>query len=93
MIIASITKNGFDFSAHETARAAVSYIINDLGDDYAERIWASDDGEKIEGPGSTNFIVAIYPSESAAVVSLRDYDPEVMVVGLRALAEAIEHAQ
>lgn len=85
------TKNGIDFRLHDTAEEAVRYLLDEIGPDYADKFWASDDGLRIErAPGMTDFNITVHNSIRSAAAAQMDLDLVAIPFALRALAEAVE---
>jgi len=91
MFIAENTKHHteFAFAVHASAAEAVSCILADLGEDYRNRVYASNDGQTIIAGSGLDFTVAVYPSAKAAIEAQVDLDDGAMPAVLRALADAI----
>jgi hypothetical protein len=81
------------FTIFSTRKEAVEHILGELGSDYANDFWASDDGESIEEAGRkmVDFTVDIFDSIADLSSSLwAGADTEVVIIELRELANAIE---
>lgn len=90
MFIAHSTKDGIFFTAHETAEAAVTHLINSLTDTNDD-FWASADGKSIvRSSRMVDYDLQVFPSVAAAVDAMSDQDPEVLASSLRAIADAVE---
>ena len=83
-IIAINTKDGYNVSAHTSRKAAVKAVLSDLGNDYADRFWASEDGTKIveSTQGMRDFGVAIYDSVDDAIKGETQHADEDAVEGI-----------
>ena len=86
------TQHGWSYELHETAQEAVAHLLHEVGSDYANDFWASDDGQSIIQSDSSclDFGLYIFPSEEAALKDLHDMDFEALPHALRVLADAIE---
>ena len=86
------TQYGVFFELHETAEDAVDHLLREVGSDYSDDFWASDDGESIieNSRSSLDFSLRIYPSVADAVKSQVDLDLETLPAVLRSIADAVD---
>lgn len=89
MFYAMISKDGIEYAAFETEIEAATWIVDELGSDYASDFWV--EGGKLRTAGKMyDFTVTVFASLEEAVVSAARCEGQAAAMHLRALCDAIE---
>lgn len=94
MFYAQITGDAVEFAAFETEREASEWIVEQLGSDYADRVWTDCNGKLCrDSKWFPDFGIQVHGSVDEAIISNARLDPRAAAMVLRALCDAIEASE
>ena len=92
MFYAELTKDRIEFRAFETEREASQWLLEEIGEGYADAFWI--DGWNghlhVDSERMFDFTARVHTSLFAAIRAQAHLDPEAAAPVLRAMAEACE---